>query len=73
MQILFNVEEKAYDTRGNHNFRQIWVRTNLKSMCISVYGVKLWNSFQNKFKVCESEKGFKNMLKSEMIGTYKAS
>ena len=35
----------GHSTRQNRSFVMVQVRTNLKAMCLSVYGVKLWNTF----------------------------
>ena len=41
------IHESRYSSKHKCKFKQIYVRTNFKSMCISVTGVKLWNSFDN--------------------------
>ena len=33
---------------------QVGLRTNLKAMCLSVYGVKLWNTLPDEIKNCTS-------------------
>uniref|UniRef100_A0A672HNL4 Reverse transcriptase domain-containing protein n=1 Tax=Salarias fasciatus TaxID=181472 RepID=A0A672HNL4_SALFA len=44
IQKMFRDREGGYDLRGKFKFKQPTVYTTLKSMCISVCGVKLWNS-----------------------------
>ena len=34
------------DTRQLKNTKHVYIRTTLKSKCISICGVKLWNSLQ---------------------------
>ena len=47
IQRLFSVDEVAYyNTRELNNMKQVNIRTTLKSNCISICGVKLWNSLQ---------------------------
>ena len=42
-------------------------RTNLKQMCISAAGVKLWNSQHNDFKGCSDVSLFKKIYKEKTI------
>ena len=44
VQFFLKIHESQYSSRHKCKFKQIYVRTNLKSMCISVTGAKLWNS-----------------------------
>ena len=44
---LFRIHESRYSSRHKCKFKQIYVCTNLKNMCISVTGVKLWNTLDN--------------------------
>ena len=37
----------------------VQVRTNLKAMCLSVYGVKLWKTLPDEIKNCTSVNIFK--------------
>ena len=39
----------------------VQVRTNLKAMCLSVHGVKLWNTLPDDIKNCTSVNIFKKM------------
>ena len=60
-----------YFTRQNENFQQVFARTSLKTMCISIYGVKLWNSLNDKLKHCNNERIFKKMYKREILEVYR--
>ena len=44
MHKLFVLYDPMYMTRQKCVFKQKYARTNLKTMCISINGVKLWNS-----------------------------
>ena len=44
LQKMFNLHVQKYDTRHKYTFSVHRAHTNIKSMCISIYGVKLWNS-----------------------------
>lgn len=72
-----NIQELFLDKRGNlctrqeGNFQQVYVRTSLKSFCISIKGVKLWNSLNLDLKMCKSINKFKKRLKLEIINKYK--
>ena len=65
VQFVFKTHKSRYLSRHECKFKQIYVRTNLKSTCISVTGIKLWNSLDNSlisyknvhrhhFKKCEA-------------------
>ena len=54
VQKLFRIHESRYSSRHKCKFKQIYVRTNLKSMCISVTGVKLWNTLHNSLISCKN-------------------
>ena len=44
LQKMFTLRVQIYDTRQKCTFTVHRAHTNVKSMCISIYGVKLWNS-----------------------------
>ena len=46
IQSLFTVNSNSYNTRQNGKFNQKYVRTTMKSIKVSVAGVKLWNSLK---------------------------
>ena len=52
-------------TRSRPPTRRVMVqaRTNIKAMCFSVYGVKLWNSLSTNLRDCNSVIIFKKNLK----------
>ena len=52
-----------YITRQKCNFKHKFVRTKSKSMCISVYGIKLWNSLSSEIQNSKNIKTFKFLLK----------
>ena len=69
LQILFIVNPR--NSRREHDFKSIFARTTLKQQCISVTGVKLWNS-QNKYlKSCTSMFVFKQAYKKKLLDNYK--
>ena len=45
LQRRFTKYSSVHSTRQNMSFVMVQVRTNIKAMCLSVYGVKLWNNF----------------------------
>ena len=57
-------------TRQNYKFKVKYVRTNIKSMCISIVGVKLWNILSLKLKTCCSINSFKKCMKENYINNY---
>ena len=42
-QSLFTINSNSYNTRQSGKFNKKYVRTTMKSMTVSVAGVKLWN------------------------------
>ena len=73
MQELFKPREGKYDLRGTAIFKKTTVRTNAMARCISVKGVKLWNSLDNELKLANSIKTYKKLFKAKVIDTYTAA
>ena len=63
MQEMFNLHVQIYDTRQKYTFSVHRAHTNVKSMCISIYGVNLWNSIHNTITSSRSLHVFKTMYK----------
>ena len=57
-------------TRHMNTFVMVQTRTNIKAMCLSVYGVKLWNSLSTNLSDCNSVIIFKKNLKKYFISIY---
>ena len=57
-------------TRRIKTFVMVQARTNIKAMCLSVYGVKLWNSVSTNLRDCNSVIIFKKNLKKYLISIY---
>ena len=70
LQKMFNLHVQKYDTRHKYTFSVHRAHTNIKSMCISIYGVKLWNSLHTNLTDCKSLQVFKNMYKLHIISMY---
>ena len=67
---MFNLRVQIYDTRQKCTFSVHRAHTNVKSMCISIYGVKLWNSLHTDLTNCRSVQVFKKMYKMHIISLY---
>ena len=52
LQKYFTIKSNVYgiETKQKNMFYQSYVRTTKKQHCISVAGVKLWNSINNKIR-----------------------
>ena len=48
----------------------MYVRTNWKSMCISVTGVKLWNTLDNSLISCKDVHHFKKCYIDRLLISY---
>ena len=70
IQLMFMVREGTYNLRGNYNFKLPTIHSTLKSICISVCGVKLWNKIDEEIKMCMNSKQFKHKYKkSKRVST----
>ena len=70
VQKLFKIHDSRYSSRYKCQFKQIYVRTNLKSMCIYVTGVKLWNSFDDSLISCKKIHHFKKCYTNRLLNNY---
>ena len=71
-KLFLKVENKhSYVTRRKDYFYQKSVRTKLKQMSISIFGVKEWNNLDTDTKMCKSISLFKKRLKRLFIENYK--
>ena len=59
-----------YNTRSRNTFIVRYSRTNLKAMCISVWGVKLWNALPVNIKEIRSLHTFKIKVKAYLLSYY---
>ena len=66
----FTVYSTTRSTRRINTLVIVQARTNIKAMCLSVYGVKIWNSLPNKLRDCNSVIIFKKKLKKYFISIY---
>ena len=71
LQKLFQTANNVrYGTRQQDNFRQNSVRTDLKKMSLSINGVKIWNSLNDRLKRMKSENTFKKFYKLNIFEDY---
>lgn len=61
IQTIFVFHSENKDHRGKFDLKHPYAQTTLKLMCISVCGVKLWNSLKTDLKVCTNIHQFKKM------------
>ena len=64
LQIRFTKYSSVYSTRQTKSFVMVQVRTNLKAMCLSVHGVKLWYTLPDDMTNCTSVNKFKKMYQN---------
>ena len=60
----------SYSTRQTKSFEMVQVRINLKAVCLSVHGVKLWNTLSDAIKNCTSVNIFKKCIKKHFLSHY---
>ena len=71
LQNMFKLNNlSSIETRQKNNFFQKYVRTSSKSMCISVLGVKLWNSLNSVITNSRNVKAFKYSYKKFLLSNY---
>ena len=70
VQQFFSIYESAYTTRQNCHFKHYYSRTTLKGMCISITGVKLWNSLENCLINCRNVHLFKKYYTNRLLKSY---
>ena len=70
LQKMFTPRVQIYDTRQKCTFTVHRAHTNVKSMCISIYGVKLWNSLHTDLTNSRSWQVFKKMYKLHIMSLY---
>ena len=70
LQRRFTKYSSVHSTRQNMSFVMVQVRTNIKAMCLSVYGVKLWNTLPDDIKNCTSVNILKKCLKKHFLSHY---
>ena len=63
IQKLFIEREEGYNLRGKSKFKTLNARTTRKMFCISICGVRLWNSLSVELKECPNINQFKKRYK----------
>ena len=63
--------DRGHITRQNNTFKQVFARTTLKSQCISVQGIKLWNSLENLIKSANNILMFRKLYKRKIVLLYR--
>lgn len=70
LQNLFHNREGGYNLRSELNFKILKRNSTMKGFCISIAGVKLWNSLSEEQKQCPSINQFKARYRSMMFTRY---
>ena len=71
IQILFEINySKYYNTRQLNKFYVTYSRTVLKSRCLSIYGVKMWNNLDAVARNCLSFLAFITYLQMKFLEKY---
>ena len=70
LQSRFTRSENIHNTRSKNTFIVRYSQTNLKSMCISVCGIKLWNALPVNIKETRSLYTFKIKVKAYLLSCY---
>ena len=70
LQSRFKRSQNIHNTHSRNTFTVRYSRTNLKAMCISVWGVKLWNALPVNIKEIRSLYAFKIKVKAYLLSYY---
>lgn len=70
VQQFFKLKETVHNLRGFGNFIIPNIKSTRKSFCVSVCGVKLWNSLGTQHKQCQSIHKFKQLYKHNVWSQY---
>ena len=77
LQTLFQETSAVHNhctrSSGNGNFDISYCRTKLRSMTISIVGVKLWNSINVNFRNTNTISSFKRSYKNQIISQYSST
>ena len=65
---VFISEDEDHRRKGHFKHQSVW--TTLKQMCISVVGVKLWNSLYKELKDCKNIFQLKKICKDRTMRIY---
>jgi len=71
LQNLFALVSEEDGHRRQYYFKTPFARTTLKQMCLSIYGVKLWNTLDYELKCYKNVCKFKNLCKKKIQECYK--
>ena len=70
VQKLFSKVETGYTLRSKGNFTKLHVRTAKNELCISVYGVNLFNKLNDSIKNAKNLSIFKRLFKKYTLSKY---
>ena len=70
LQSRFLKYRNVHNTRKKNTFVVLQARTTLMTMCLSVYGVKIWNALPEIMKQLQNIHIFKKQLKKYLISSY---
>ena len=62
-----------HDTRQAGHFKNMYCRTTLKSMCLSIRGPVMWNKLHSDLKNSTTVNMFKKRYKTFLVSEYEAT
>ena len=68
--LFFTKSSDKYYTRKRNNFKVKYCNSKIKSNCLSIIGVRLWNEMEDSMKNCNSLIKFKKMVKQSYLKKY---
>ena len=71
LQTMFRMSsEKINNTRNSSNVRQVFARTTKKANCITVHGITLWNTIQDRIRSSHNLHTFKKRFSVKLHSRY---
>ena len=70
LQSRFSKYRNVHNTRKKNTFVVLQAQTTLMTMCLSFYGVKIWNALPEIMKQLQNIHIFKRQLKKYLISSY---
>ena len=71
LQTMFHMSlERIHDTHNSKNVRQVFARTTEKANCITVHGIKLWNTIEDRIRRSHNLNTFKKWFSKKLHSRY---
>ena len=73
IQSLFQINNHQYKTRQTDTLTVKQARTSLRSSCVTVKGIKIWNDLNENLKSLPNLHQFRRNMKYSLLAQYKSN